>query len=290
MADEEKTTPQEKESVQVTDTDLSSEWDKAQTGETEVTETKPEQTPEETEEPEQTEQETKTEIPEEPVDNAERSKLGRRLKSTEDALKQVLDEIKSLKTPVQAPVTEVSYDDKFVESQVAAAVQRGEIPETIITPQDQIKVNNFYKGLQDYMSNQYASKYLGMLKTPSLKGDTPDEIHAEVVAELQRVESPFNLNRFNNPTLDAQMNYKEALNSILMKRISEGKPTNVFKGKAKDTPPTGTSVTTRTSAVKNELPSLDESSMDFIKRTGMTVESVKSALGSDLPLHLKGKY
>jgi hypothetical protein len=294
-------TPQEKTPVAdktVTDADLSSAWDSQQTQEQtekvetkeepkeEVQEEKQEAAPKESQEPE--------ELPEEPADNAERSRLGRRLKQMEETQKQLLDEIKSLiggqpQQPQQQQVPEnVTYDDRFVQSQIDAAVERGEIPSTIVTPQDQLVVNRFIGGLQQQIGNQYARQYLGTLTSPKLKGDTPDDIHAEVVTELQRVESPFNLRRYNNPALDAQMNYLEAKNAILLKKFTE-KPESVFKGKPKDAPATGTSVSTRTAAVNNDLPELDAASQDFIKRTGMSPESVRNALKNEMPYYLRGR-
>jgi hypothetical protein len=294
-------TPQEKTPVAdktVTDADLSSAWDSQQTQEQtekvetkeepkeEVQEEKQEAAPKESQEPE--------ELPEEPADNAERSRLGRRLKQMEETQKQLLDEIKSLiggqpQQPQQQQVPEnVTYDDRFVQTQIDAAVERGEIPATIVTPQDQLVVNRFIGGLQQQIGNQYARQYLGTLTSPKLKGDTPDDIHAEVVTELQRVESPFNLRRYNNPALDAQMNYLEAKNAILLKKFTE-KPESVFKGKPKDAPATGTSVSTRTAAVNNDLPELDAASQDFIKRTGMSPESVRNALKNEMPYYLRGR-
>lgn len=305
MADENVVTdskPQETATVtNVTDEALSSAYDNVQTDNVEqkdVTENT-EITGEETQETEEAgEQEQKEVIPDEPVDNAERSRLGRRMKQMEEDFKTsqqlLLDEIKALRgekpQPQENAVPEnVTYNDAFIQSQLDMAVEKGLIPSTIITPQDQVKVNNFISNLQNEMGSQYSNKYLGVLKSPSLKGQTPDDIHAEVIAELQRYESPFNQRRYDNPVLDARLNYLEAKESILMKRLSEGKPANVFKGKPKNAPATGTSVSTKTATVTDELPALDETSMDFIKRSGMSVESVKNALKEPMPLHLRGR-
>ncbi|MFA5340602.1 MAG: hypothetical protein WC332_02380 [Clostridia bacterium] len=298
MADEKVTaesTPQEKETVtNVTDEALSSAYDATQTEQTEVTEqtetTETEETQEETQE-----QKTQEEIiPDEPADNAERSRLGRRMKSIEEQNKQLLEEIKSLRgeKPLKqetAVPENVTYNDSFIQSQLDIAVEKGIIPSTIITPQDQVKVNNFINKLQSDIGNQYANKYLGTLNSPSLKGQTPDDIHAEVVAELQKYESPFNQRRYDNPLLDAKMNYLEAKESILMKRLSSGKPENKFKGKPKDSPATGTSISTRTLATATDLPELDAYSKDFIAKTGMSEESVRAALKEPMPIHLRGR-
>ncbi len=295
-------TPQEKATVTeptVTFDDLSSAYDDAQKEQTTETQTEEAQAEQVTEgeQVEQTEQEPpQDEQHEEPTDNAERSRLGRRLKSLEDGLNKLLARFE---TPTPTPQQQeqvaqvpdnVTYDKSFMKSQIEAAIQSGRIPETIVTPEDQYTVNEFIGEVRNYMNKQFAVGYINMLKSPSLKGDTPDDIHAEVVAELQNVQSPFNLRRYDNPKLDAQLNYLEAKNAVLTKRLATGtKPESVFKGKPKDSPPTGTSVSTRTTTVTDELPPLDEASQDFIKRTGMSVESVKSALKEEMPLHLRGR-
>lgn len=287
-------TPQEQTTVteKVTDNDLSSAWDATQ----ETQETEPENKGEEN----QTEGEVKEEqnvednIPDEPVDNAERSKLGRRLKTIEEKFDSFLTKLEQggnqqVQQEQKVPVN-VTYDNKFIQSQLDAAVERGELPATIVTPNDQFLVNSFINNIQTQIGNQYAVNYINTLKAPSLKGNTPDDIHAEVVAELQKVESPFNLRRYDNPVVDAQMNYLEAKNHILQTRLANGVQTpNVFKGKLKGSPPTGTSVNTRTTTVVNDIPELDEASQDFIKRTGMSMDSVKAALKEPMPLHLGGR-
>jgi hypothetical protein len=83
------------------------------------------------------------------------------------------------------------------------------------------------------------------------------------------------------------MNYLEAKTAILQKRLASGKPVNVFKGTHPGTPPTGNKVTTNVNTAVDDLPQLDELSQDFIKRTGMSVESVNTALKSDMPYGLR---
>lgn len=298
MAEEtQTTTPQETATVTtpVTDEALASAWDATQTTETEVTtpEVRGEETTEVRESEQETDQEPQPEPHEEPADNVERSRLGRRLKTVEEKIDAFLARLEQ--QPATVPQTEatrvpdnVTYDDTYIQAQIEAAVEAGRLPATIMTPQDQYQVNQFVTGLQQYIGNQYAVRYLNTLKTPTLKGDTPDDIHAEVIEELQKVESPFNRRQYDNPTMDAKINYLEAKTSVLQKRLLSGKPTTVFKGKPAGTPPTGTSITTRTATAVDDLPNLDADSQDFIKRTGMSMDSVRAALKEPLPLHLRG--
>jgi len=326
MADEQtqtqETAPQETATVTnepVTDDALSSAWDAMQTGQTEeVTETTQEtevQTQEAETQAEVTgEQEpaetTETEQPEEPTNNAERSRLGRRLAETEKKLDDALVRLEALAngnvaTPprVQQQTTAIPFTkqgvDKYVNDivlrEVAAAVERGELPETPYTAAEIAQVNSFSSDVRDSVKAQvlaegqlnYEKTYIGTLRAPTLKGDAPDDLHAEVLAELQNVNSPFNLRRHDNPTIDAQLNYLEAKNSILQKRLAEKKPASVFKGK-QTALPTGTSVSTRTATAVETMPELDAASLDFIKRTGMSDESVKNALKGELPLGMRG--
>lgn len=306
-------TPQENatatETKAVTDEALSSAWDasqsptepKADNSETANSEGEPKGQPgTEGDGETQGQEQTETEQHEEPADNAERSRLGRRLKATEDKLDAILarleqaaprqEEAAPAQPQKQAVAPDnVTYDDSYMQREIEAAIERGDIPATIVTPSDQLAVNRFVNGLQDHIRRQYAVNYLNVLKTPTLKGDTPDDIHAEVLSELQKVDSPFNRRQYDNPSLDAQMNYKDAKIAILQKRMAEGKPAaSVFKGKPKDGPATGTAVSTRTATATNELPPLDEASLDFIKRTGMSVDSVNKSLKGDMPFHLRG--
>ena len=300
MADEEKkieSTPQEETPVtEVTDADLSSAFDSDQQTQTEEvkTEIKEEIKEVQTEEKEEIREEHQEKETEEPTDNAERSRLGRRLKTIEEQFNTLLSRLDAQPQAQQAPAQNanqnVTYNDNYINAQIEAAVERGEVPATIVTPQDQYVVNNFVNKVTTDMERQYTIGYINTLKAPQLKGTTPDDIHAEVVAELQRIDSPFNRKQYFNPQMDAKMNYIEAKNYILEKKLSgEKADKNVFKGKPKDAPATGTSVSTRTATVANELPALDEASQDFIKRTGMSVESVKAALSETLPIHLSGR-
>jgi len=301
MADESvktETTPQvEKPVTKVTEADLASAWESTQEKAVETkVETKPEPEGEHQEEakPEpKGDEHQEGELPEEPADNVERSRLGRNLSNLQKKFDAFMEKFEQ-QTPqkpqqAQPPVENITYNDQFIQSQIEAAVERGELPATIVTPQDQLQVTRFMNGLQSYMGNQYANQYLGTLSSPVLKGDTPDDIHAEVVAELQRIESPFNLRRYDNPTLDAQVNYLEAKSAILMKKYSGKKPDNVFKGKPKDSPATGTSVSTRTDMVSEDIPELDQASQDLIKRMGISPETVKAALKNEMPYHLRGR-
>lgn len=305
MADEQGTqtgTPQEPATVTqpVTDAALSSAFDAAQTDsqtQTQVTDQTTTQQEDTTGQQQTDPNATTTDDPEEPADNAERSRLGRRMKTLEDTLSEIKGLLKSGPQTAQPqaqqpaatqPEANMTFDDSYIQRQIDAAVEQGIIPATIMSPTDQWKVNQFVGNVQAHMNRQYATNYVNTLQSAELKGATPDDVHNEVVAELNRLESPFNLRRYDNPLVDARMNYLEAKAAILEKKMATTTPGNVFKGQKPGGPATGTNVTTRTATVAETPIQLDEAAQDFIKRTGMSDESVKTALKSDMPLHLRG--
>lgn len=287
------TMPQENATVTdpVTNEALSSAWDATNGSESEQSAVNA-QTPVTGEDPQQElNQEERT--PEEPTDNAERSRLGRRMKNLEDSLSQLLSKLDSIgaASPVQQTQQQtnipVNYDDSFMERELQAAVEQGLIPETIITPMDQLRVDNYRQRVEEKRSIEYQRGYINALK--GFKGDTDDSLHDEVVAELFRLESPFNQKRYGDPTVDARLNYLEAKSAILEGKVTTPSAKNVFKGKQGNVP-TGNHVTTKVAPSEESVPQLDEVSLQFIKSQGMSEETVRKALKEPLPLHLKGRF
>jgi hypothetical protein len=276
----------------VTDDALSSAWDAAQgdEGQTGVIEAgvSGEIAEDQTEEGKQEDQ-----TPEEPTDNAERSRLGRRMKNLEDSLNQLLSKLDSIPNqanPAQpqseAPTT-VAYDDSFMERELQAAIEQGIIPDTIITPMDQLKVDKFRQRVEEKQSLEYQRGYINALK--GLKGNTADTLHDEVVAELFKVESPYNQKRYGDPGVDARLNYLEAKSAILEGKMTTPTSKSVFRGKQGNVP-TGNHVSTTVQPSEDAGMKLDEVSLQFIKSQGMSEESVRKALKTPLPLHLKGRF
>ena len=126
MADEEKreeSVHQEEKPVtetSVTDADLSSAYDSDQQVQEKV-ETEPKEEPEVKTEPKE---EVAEPVTGEPTDNAERSRLGRRLKTIEEKFDAFLSKLEN-QQPQAKPQENVTYDDHYIQSQIDAAVERG---------------------------------------------------------------------------------------------------------------------------------------------------------------------
>jgi hypothetical protein len=304
------TTPQDTETVtEVTNDALSSAWDATQGKEVDevVTEVAIEETAVEEEPPESVENEP--DIPEEPTDNASRSQLGRKVKGIEDSLGKIQQMIESLSAgnPVQAqtqtaqtvtPYTKkeiTDYVNTFVSQKVQEAVERGELPENPFSAAEITAVQNFVadtreaakEAVEQQAKVNFTREYLTVLKSPELKGETPDDLHAEIMAAVMDLEGPFNNATYGNPTIDARINYLEAKTAILGGKTKPAVK-NVFKGKDKDTA-TGTHITTKVTQVVDDLPALDEVSLQFAKSQGMSEESIRKALKGSMPVHLRGR-
>ncbi len=304
MADQiETTTPAATEAVTdkpVTDADLASAWESDQGAEkVEATpEVKPAETVKEVKEeateelPVETSEETEDEegdLPDEPADNRERSRLGRRMKTLEETLNLINSKLDGIAKPAEPTVApeRVVYGDEYLAQQITEAKEAGIIPDVITTPEDIIATNTFVNRVNQTMQLKYAQGYLGEVKRLQTAGKVPDKLHSEIMAELQSATSPFNQRHVDNPVVDARINYAEAKAFILEKKAAV--PKTVFKGKQTDTPPTGVTESTRTDVINDEMPALDEKANEFIRLTGMSPESVKAALKEPMPFHLRGQ-
>jgi len=297
MAEGETTIPATETAVteQVTDADLGAAWenDQGATGETQI-ETQGEVATEETQEVEGTagdiEGQEDDGIPDEPADNRERSRLGRRMKSLEDTLSNISSKLDTIGKPATeeqgfvAPVQTV-YGDDYLAQQIQSAKEQGIIPDIITTPEDIIRTNNFVNSVNQHMQQRYAQGYLGETSRLQTAGKVTDTLHDEIMAELKSTTSPFNTQHTGNPTIDARINYAEAKAAILAKQVAT--PKTVFKGKGAETA-TGVTASTRTDSKVDDMPTLDEKANEFIRLTGMKPESVKAALKEPMPFHLRG--
>ncbi len=292
QAGTENNTPQENESVAptgVTDDQLSSAWDTVNA--TDGMETETDTQTEDQQEKGQEIDAPNTDNQEDTDDHKERSRLGRRMKSLEDSIGQILERLSQPQqpAPVQNTATQpVDYSDNYVIQRIAEAKERGIIPEIITTPEDQWATNRYLAQIEQErtatLNNAYSQGYIRQLE--SNKGKVDESLHAEIIAELYKDNSPFNVRHSDNPVADARINYAEAKAYILEQKAT-GNGKNVFKGKQTNLA-TGVTATTRQKIQADELPPLDETAKEFVRMTGMSEESVRSALKGDLPIHLRG--
>ncbi len=227
------------------------------------------------------------ELPDEPADNRDRSRLGRRMKSLEETLNTLVSKLEGIVKPVETTVApeKVVYGDEYLAQQITEAKEAGIIPDIITTPEDIIATNTFVNKVNQTMQIKYAQGYLGEVKRLQIAGEVPDKLHSEIMAELQSATSPFNQRHVDNPVIDARINYAEAKAFLIEKKMAV--PKSVFKGKQPDVA-TGVTASTRTDVVKDEMPALDEKANEFIRLTGMSPDSVKAALKEPMPFHLRG--
>uniref|UniRef100_A0A6M3ITR3 Uncharacterized protein n=2 Tax=viral metagenome TaxID=1070528 RepID=A0A6M3ITR3_9ZZZZ len=290
------TTPAAETAVteQVTDADLSAAWESEPVVKTEEVKTEPIETAEEktllTPEEKGAEGELEVDdIPDEPADNRDRSRLGRRMKSLEDTLTSLASKLDGIAKPAveTGPVVapgNVTYGDEYMAQQIEEAKEAGIIPDIITTPEDIIATNTFVNRVNQSMQLQYAQGYLGEVARLKTASNVPEKLHTDILAELQSPTSPFNTRHVNNPVIDARINYAEAKAFLLEKSIVT--PGTVFKGK--ETGATGVTASTRTETKTDEMPALDDKANEFIRLTGMNPESVKAALKEPMPWNLRG--
>ena len=145
-----------------------------------------------------------------------------------------------------------------------------EVPEILATPEDfekylSIRDKRAARERQGYEAG-YGAKFLELGK------DDPD--YDEVEKEMLE---KFNIRATGNPAVDAELNYLKAKNSLISKKTAApAKPK--FTGKQEKATGTGTTMTSRNVSSSEKEPELDEYAKEYIKRTGMSSESVAAAL------------
>lgn len=220
---------------------------------------------------------------EEPVDSRERSNLGRKVKRLEDELTNFNSKMDTLLS-------------RFPQPQPAYQ-QEEEIPEIIATSEDVLKLlrspkgKEMYKTLKDEETQEQAKerdKYEReyFIASEKMKDDNP-EMHQEIFDEMLK---NFNKVRTGTPEIDAELNYTRAKASVLSKRIAapaKPKPPNVKGGGSAI--PAGLSVGSTNDTEHEKELNLDADALEFLKKTGMSMDSAKSALKGDIPMHLVNK-
>lgn len=229
----------------------------------EIEETVPpedEGTGDESEQPEPKGEENPQEPSEEDVpDHQEKSRLGRRLKRMEAQFSTLMQRLEGLQsTPA---VTEKEEDlpdqDEFVRaSDIPKIMER-------LTEKKQAEQSKYEN---DYL---YATVSLGA--DENISTELQDAI-------FDKMQSEFNTRITGNPKVDAELNYRKAMTSVLAKQAST--PKNPLKG-GKPNEAIGVGAPTQTpSAPASKKVKLDPYAAEFAKSVGMTEEEVSAALSS----------
>ena len=109
-----------------------------------------------------------------------------------------------------------------------------------------------------------------------------DAVYHEVISEVTRKDSPFNIKHSDNPMADARINYVEAKLAILNKQLKSAKVVtkeNPIKGKA-PVAPLGTGSTTNSKAPAKDavLPKLSAEAMGVANYFKLTPDAISKAL------------
>jgi hypothetical protein len=212
-----------------------------------------------------------------PEDQAERTRLGRRVKKVEESLDTILhklDQIGQVRMPSQQQVD---------------TTDSGELPEFVSTPADVERVLDVRDRKRQSAIELYQTNYAKAIGKMENEIEDP-KLAEEVITEIFSNPQAFNKILSENPSFDAEVNFNKAMASVLRKKLAVPlKPKPNVKG---ETPiaPTGTTVGSTSKGAVEAPIELDEFAKEFVKATGMSPESVKTALSGEIPLGLvRGK-
>ena len=132
-------------------------------------------------------------------------------------------------------------------------------------------------------SSEYQDNYLDTIS--NLGSEYPENVHQHI---CDRMFKDFNIRHSDNPTLDAQLNFRNAEAAIL-REVRTRKTNPLDKNKGAQNKNLGGS-TNSGQDINAEAPvKLDSYAQEFIKATGMKEEEAQKALVGDLPMYLRGK-
>ena len=274
--------------VSVSLEDLDRAADEGQPDPTLAEETPTEETPAEEETPkeeapeEEPVEETTEDEPDEPVDNADRSKLGRRVSAIESSIQTLVDELRTIMKPAgkeEPPEEDLlsdEDDDEYVTKKTLTGFyQKLRMQET--READRVKSET------DKYNNDYNSVFQELGKTVDA------ELHTEV---LQEMKAHHNFKRSNSGVLDAELNYLKAKDAVLQKK-SAGPKNPLDKNKGKDAQNLGSpsdTIVTGKADTPLKLDKYAEAFYSWTKSTPlpMSEDSVKKALDGNARTGLMG--
>lgn len=121
------------------------------------------------------------------------------------------------------------------------------------------------------------------MEYPEIDDNTYVIIHKDAEKNWKRVTG--------DPKQDAEINFTKAMNRHYKSMLDESaKPKNPLdKNKDVEAEGLGGGAETQVTEKTVKAPKLDQAAEDFVKRTGMKVESVQEALTGDMPAYLGGR-
>ena len=214
-----------------------------------------EETEDETEEEETEETEEVDEIEEEvkakpkDTENAERSKLGRKVKSLEDTVTR-LERLLELQEKTKAVKTEEDDDDEDV----------------FITKKDLPKYVESLEAKKEQTKLQYQQEYTREFAKIGGEDDRFDEIWEEMLERHNTINT-------GSPVADAQINFYKAKAALAESR----KPVNPVKGKAKQLK-TKTNIPAQMKGKEPTPVKLDPVAAEYVRKMGIKQEFVQKTL------------
>lgn len=192
---------------------------------------------------------------EEPVDNKERSRLGRRFTQLETEFKQQRETLARMEQMLASPhaLPSAPPEDEFDSDK-------------ILTVGEFEKYEQRKREKAERQQAEYRSVYIQTIKSLS----TDPEMHSEIEKELLTnvAEYPTHTGH-KNPMHDARVNYRLARAAVIEKKFAVTKP-NVRGG---NNAATGVTATTRTQAAPKKIVKLDEVTAKFARAMGHSEDS-----------------
>lgn len=191
----------------------------------------------------------------EPTDNKERSRLGRRFTQLESEFQQQREILARMESMLASPhaLPSAPPEDEYDSDK-------------ILTVGEFEKYERTKREKAERQQVAYRSSYIQTIKSLS----TDPELHSEIEKEMLTnvAEYPTHTGH-QNPVHDARVNYRLARAAVIEKKYAVPKP-NVRGG---NNAPTGVTATTRTQAAPRKTVKLDETTSKFARAMGLDEDS-----------------
>jgi hypothetical protein len=187
-------------------------------------------------------------------DNAEKSRLGRKVKAMEEERKKDRELLEEVLALLKAPKKTVTSKEEQLDE--------GDEEE---------------KALKTYQATY----------RELVKGYAKDADYEEVLAVL-KTNPEFDKIHTGKPEVDVEINYNKAARSLLAKRLKASAEKKVDVHGDEETAATGLSGSGRQAKPVDKEYELDEFAKEFVSKTKMSKEDIGKALAGDIPLNLRG--
>lgn len=191
----------------------------------------------------------------EPTDNKERSRLGRRFTQLESEFQQQRDTLARMEAMLASP-----------HALPAAPPEEEYDSDKILTVGEFEKYERTKREKEERRQITYRNSYIQTIKNLSTDPDMHAEIEKEILTNV--ADYPTHTGH-QNPVHDARVNYRLARAAVIEKKYAVPKP-NVRGG---TNAATGVTATTRTTSSPKQVVKLDETTSKFAKAMGLAEDS-----------------